>query len=378
MLAYTKISCDCRNPQRLLNKLTEKNIAVRKVEINDDIMRFSIDDKQLKSVKKIMDKMAISHNVESRSGSYLAKKLTLRYISIVLTAIVMITLLFCLTTICFDVRIDCDDPQLKGQIADILNSNSIKAFTPKSKIDTSKLSYELTKSIDKIGFANCYFNGGVLHISIKEVHVKEEEPEYDTIVADRDCIITKVLVYSGTALVKEGDVVKKGDVLIEGYVDSMPNDPQNEENERFYVKADGVVMGETAYTKQIVMTDSAITAVRTGESYSVTQIYLFGKLIGKQNPIKYESYEYTTQVKTFGSVIPIKAVTTTYYETKLESTPVEEADIEEAISLAYIELWHMLPNDAKLLNDYTYKKKLDNLHIIDIYLITEEEISAGK
>ena len=44
MLAYTKISCDCRNPQRLLNKLTEKNIAVRKVEINDDIMRFSIDE----------------------------------------------------------------------------------------------------------------------------------------------------------------------------------------------------------------------------------------------------------------------------------------------------------------------------------------------
>ena len=43
--------------------------------------------------------------------------------------------------------------------------------------------------------------------------------------------------------VKEGDVVKKGDVLIEGYVDSMPNDPQNEENERFYVKADGVVDG---------------------------------------------------------------------------------------------------------------------------------------
>ena len=67
MLAYTKISCDCRNPQRLLNKLTEKNIAVRKVEINNDIMRFSIDDKHLKSVKKIMDKMAISHNVESRT-----------------------------------------------------------------------------------------------------------------------------------------------------------------------------------------------------------------------------------------------------------------------------------------------------------------------
>lgn len=378
MALYTRICCDCRNSQRLLNKLTEKRIAVRGVEILQDKMKFSIQDKRLKTVVEIMDKMALEYVVESRGGAYLAKKLTLRYISLAITAVIVVALLFYMTSICFKVEIECSDPQLSAQISDVLEENSIKTMMPKSKIDTSKLSYELTKNIDKIGFANCYFNGGVLHVSIKDVHIKEENGEYERIVADRDCIITKVLVYSGTALVKEGDVVKKGDVLIEGYVDTMPKDPENEENERFSVPADGVVMGQTAYTKQIVVTDSEVRALRTGESYSVTQIYLFGKPIGKSNPIKYAQYEYSVQTKTFGSVIPIKAVTTTYYETQIKSVELSESDIEEAVSLAYIELWQALPTDAKLLNDYIYKKKLDNLHIIDIYLIAEEEISAGQ
>ena len=378
MPIYSKICCDSRNSQRLLNKLTEKNITVRNVEILQDKLRFSIQDRHLKTSLEIMDKMAIGYVVEARGGAYLAKKMTLKYISLAITAIIVIALLFYLTTICFEVRIDCTDQQLKGKISDVLEENSVKVLMSKRKIDTAKLSYEISKNIDEIGFANCYFNGGVLHISIKGVHVVEEGKQYERIVADRDCIITKVLVYSGTALVKEGDVVKKGDVLIEGYVDSLPNDPENEENERFSVPADGVVMGQTAYTKQILVTDSEVRAVRTGESYSVTQLYIFGKPIGKQKPIKYAQYESTAQTKTFGSVIPIKAVTTTYYETQIKSVEISESDLEEAISLAYIELWQGVSTDAKLLNDYIYKKKLDNLHIIDIYLIAEEEISAGE
>ena len=80
----------------------------------------------------------------------------------------------------------------------------------KSKINTKALSKRISGEIEEVGFANCYFDGGKLTVQIKEVHVKEEEEEYSKIVADRDCIITRVLVYSGTALVKAGDVVKKG------------------------------------------------------------------------------------------------------------------------------------------------------------------------
>ncbi|MDE6275851.1 MAG: sporulation protein YqfD [Clostridia bacterium] len=378
MKIYTRIECEARNSQRLLNKFSEKNIDVFKIRTDGDKMSFNIDDKALKQAKEIMDKMALEYTVASRGGKYLAGKLSLKYLSIIIPAIIVIALLATFTRMCFTVDIIADSGELKEQISYILAENSVKPFMLKDKIDTSKLSYEISKNIDEIGFANCYFDGSVLKIEVKKVHVKEEQTQYDQIVADRDCIITKVLVFSGTALVKEGDVVKKGDVVIAGYVDTMPEDPENEENERFTVKADGLVYGETSYTKQLVLTEEVIDSVRTGNSYSTTQIYLFGKAIGKAQPVKYEKYEYTQETKTFGSVIPIKAVTTTYYETNIEQVKLDELAIEEQISLAYIELWQRLPQDGKLLKNYIYKKKVDNLHIIDIYLITEENIGEGK
>ncbi|MDE7192048.1 MAG: sporulation protein YqfD [Clostridia bacterium] len=378
MKVYTHITCESRNSQRLLNKFSEKNIGVFKIKINGEKMSFDIEDKSLKQAKEIMDRMALEYAVESRGGKYLLGKLSLRYLSLIIPAIIVVALLITFTKMCFTVDIIADSGQLKDQISYILAENSVKPFMLKDKIDTSKLSYEISKNIDEIGFANCYFDGAVLKIEVKKVHVKEELPVYDEIVADRDCIITKVLVFSGTALVKEGDIVKKGDTLIAGYVDSMPDDPENEENERFTVKADGLVYGETSYTKQLILTEEVIGSVRTGNSYSVTQIYLFGKPIGKAHAVKYEKYEYTQETKTFGSVIPIQAVTTTYYETAVGPIKLDELAVDEEISLAYVELWQTLPQDGKLLNHYIYKKKVDNLHIIDIYLILEENIGAGK
>ena len=378
MKVYTHIICESRNSQRLINKFTEKNIDVFKIKIDGDKMSLRIDDKYLKQAKEIMDKMAIEYTVESRGGRYLLGKLSLRYLSLIIPAIIVIAVLAVMTKMCFTVDIIADSGQLKEEISLVLKENSVKPFMLKDKIDTSKLSYEISKNIDEIGFANCYFDGSVLKVEVKKVHVKEEEKTYDEIVADRDCIITKVLVYSGTALVKVGDVVKKGDVLIAGYVDTMPNDPTNEDNERFIVKADGLVYGETSYTKQILLTAKVVDSVRTGKSYSTTQIYLFGKAIGKAKPVKYGEYEYVQETKTFGSAIPVKAVTTTYYETSKQTVELDELAIEEQITLAYIELWQGLPQDGKLLNHYIYKKKVDNLHIIDIYLIVEENIGAGK
>ena len=378
MKVYTHIICESRNSQRLLNKFSEKNIDVYKIKLIGDKMSLRISDSALKQSKEIMDKMAIEYVIESRGGRYLLGKTSLRYLSLLISAIVVAVLLVALTKVCFTVNINADSGELKEQISAILAENSVKPFTLKNKIDTARLSYEISKNIDEIGFANCYFEGGVLKIDVKKVHVKEEQEVYDKIVADRDCIITKVLVFSGTALVKEGDVVKKGDVLIAGYVDSMPDDPQNKDNERFTVNADGLVYGETSYTKQLVLTAQVVDSVRTGKSYSTTQIYLFGKAIGKQKSVKYAEYEYTQESKVFGSVIPIQAVTTTYYETTKQTVELDELAIEEQISLAYIELWQSLPQDGKLLNNYIYKKKVDNLHIIDIYLIIEENIGAGK
>ena len=140
----------------------------------------------------------------------------------------------------------------------------------------------------------------------------------------------------------------------------------------------GRVYAETAYVKRITIGDKVIETRRTGESWKTTDIYLFGKLIGKSKLPEYEQYQTVEEEKVFGSVIPVKAVTKTYYKTESVEIALSDAQIEEQISLACIQLWNEIPEQSRLLNNYTYKKKVDNLHILDIYYIIEETVSKGE
>lgn len=374
MRVYSVISCEARNCQRLLNKFLEREIPVGKVKIGEDILRFCVEDKYVAKCVEIIENTGVKYAVESRGGAHLVKKLTLRYLSLAVTAILVIAALMMMNRVCFGVEIVCENSGITSQIKDILGENSVKAFALKERIDTKALSLRICKEIDEVGFANCYFDGGKLKIEVKEVYVEPEDVEYSRIVASRDCIIARVLVYSGTALVKAGDVVRAGDTLIEGYIDTAPD---SEDNERLSVPADGLVYAETAYVKSITLCDKVVVSERTGESYKETQLQVFGKTVGKQKPVEYAEYQYTEEKTAFGSVIPITAVTRTYYRTQSAEITLTDAQIDEQISLACIELWREIPVDAKLLNNYTYKKKVDNLHIIDIYYIIEETVGIG-
>ena len=375
MKVYSVITCEARNSQRLLNKFLEMQIPLKKIKIDGDKLSFCVEDKYLAKSVEIISSTGVEYKVESRGGKHLAIQMALRYLSLAVSAIVVITCLIMMKGLCFGVEVVCDDSAINSKITQILQDSSIRPFVLKKSIDTKALSETLSKDIEEVGFANCYFDGGKLKIEIKQVHIIDEEPEYSKIVADRDCIITRVLVYSGTAVVKAGDVVKKGDTLIEGYIDT---NPESEDNERLSVVADGLVYAETAYVKSITLSDKVIENRRTGASQKFTDIYVFGKLIGKQKLPEYGQYQVVEEEKVFGSVIPIKAVTRTYYETQSVEVELSEGQIDEQISLACIQMWQEIPEQSKLLNNYTYKKKVDNLHIIDIYYIIEETVSKGE
>lgn len=374
MKIYTLIECENRNSQRLINKFLEKNIIVKKLEYDDDFLSFMTDDRNLKEVREILEAMGLKYTVKRRGGNFFVKKFVLRYVSLALAAIIAIVSSGLGTMFCFGVDIECDSGEVRAQINDILSEYSVKKFMLKSSLDTKALSQDISSKVEEVGFASCYFDGSILKIEVKQVHTDEESPEYSRIVADCDGIVTRVLVYSGTALVKAGDVVKKGDVLIEGYIDTYPD---TEDNERIPVKADGVVYAECAYTDRVTLSQQSVEKQRTGKSYKVTDIYVFGKLIGKRSAPEYEYYESVTETKTFGSVIPVKAVTTTYYEVEQQQITLTEGQIDEQITLYEMQLWQELPSQAKLLKNYTLRKRVDNLYIIDIYYIVEQSICKG-
>lgn len=77
----------------------------------------------------------------------------------------------------------------------------------------------------------------------------EEKPkiinkdEYCNIVANKKGMVTKITANSGTAIVKVGDIVEKGDILIGGYMEGKYTGTR-------YVHAKGKVEARVWYTKR--------------------------------------------------------------------------------------------------------------------------------
>ena len=117
----------------------------------------------------------------------------------------------------------------------------------KSQIETAEIINELRLKRNDISWVGIDIEGTNVIVKIVKADEKPDiidNSEYCNIVATKDGIITKITAQNGTALVKEGDTVKKGDVLIAGYMEGKYTEPR-------YVHSLGKVEGKVWHTEKI-------------------------------------------------------------------------------------------------------------------------------
>jgi similar to stage IV sporulation protein len=135
-----------------------------------------------------------------------------------------------------------------SQIINFIHKQKIKEGILRTEIDSDKIEKDIRKNFEDISWVCAEIKGTNLIIHIKENYITEisaiEDEPYD-IVANRDATIVSVLVRSGSAMVKVGDTVKKGDVLISGVVDVVDESEQKLFSK--FCNADGDIVGETVY-----------------------------------------------------------------------------------------------------------------------------------
>lgn len=137
----------------------------------------------------------------------------------------------------------------KEQIAYFLKENDIHFPLQKKRLDLEELEDHLRTEYADIRWSDCSLDGSKLMISMKEETDLSQEiattdvKQYENLYADADGIIKSIIVRRGVPKVKAGDIVKCGDVLIEG---SIPiNDDSGNQLSQMLVKADGDVFVET-------------------------------------------------------------------------------------------------------------------------------------
>ncbi len=153
----------------------------------------------------------------------------------------LFTLLFniLLSDVIFDVRISGNTEVPSYKIRETLDSLGLCVGKRFSSVDTSSIEVGLLNGFDDIAWVNINRRGTVAYVEVVERKGADAPENKDSrpsnIVAACDAVIEEITVKSGRAMVSAGDVVRRGDILISGVIDS--------EGGTSFIKAEGTVIG---------------------------------------------------------------------------------------------------------------------------------------
>ncbi len=366
---YVVIRLDDIHSEKTLNILRRRNIAVWDVSKKDKGIKFKIsyDDyiKHLNIINEIMKPI--------RKKGFMIKLNKLKFrkgFSIGL--LILIISLYLLTSMIWDVEVVGTNQSNTNKILDILQESQIKTPLPISQIETKKIETLIYNNFEDYKFVEVFIEGSKLIIFVKEkepeaANIKSNDPS--SIISTKNAIINKIIAKSGQPVVKEGDVVYKGQTLIMGIV-------KNKNSEEFVmVPSDGIVYAKTYYNFEMKEEKIRRVNVATNKSNFVYYLKINGnsiKIIGDKDP--YENYNYRESlinVPIISNLTDITFLKGVYYEEVIKEIEIDKQTAQNKMKISmYDELLRRCDEDSRIIKSSINLSDDDDFY----YLIAQIEV----
>lgn len=363
------------NIAKMVNALVAKGIACKKLKTQGNSVTFVVANKNCISTQRILTANNINFEILWQNSHKLFLQRLLGALGMVVGMACSVALIFVGSLVCYDYRVDCSDEKITKQVELLLKENNLN-WRLRKDIDLSEIENKMRDNIKQLAFVQLYYDGGTLVVQVVAEHPEfVPKPIYKAIVASEDCVISSIKVFGGTAMVKVGDVVQKGQVLIAGYI--QIGDPADPESIQQPCEADGEVLGLMWEHSRLELMEQSLKLVDTGNKVRRVEINIFGWKWSAKKTCDYTIYSTKTVTKTFGALFPIKYTATEYIEKQVKEESLTQIDIDKAISEEQQRIFAQLKSEQKVCRDWKIEKRLDNLYIIDIYYELETAIGTG-
>lgn len=328
---YVNIKVEGYFVERFLNICISKKILLWNIKRKKSTTLYAnIGISDYKKLKSINRKTKTQIKIQSKKGlPFLLHKYRKRKIFGIFLGGVILSLII-LSNFIWNIDIIGNESISKQEIINSLNEQGLKIGINKNKIDTNSIINRIRLQRNDIAWIGIKINGTNAIIEIKETKKAPEiinEQEYCNIVSNKTGMITKIDVQNGTAVVKEGDIVKQNDILVMGNIDGKYTGTR-------YVHAKADIEAKIWYSKKEKVFFTQEIQVPTGgveEKYSINinnfKINLYKK------PSKFENYDTINENKKIvifkNFYLPLELIKTTNYEYRIEEITYTEQDLIE-------------------------------------------------
>jgi similar to stage IV sporulation protein len=139
--------------------------------------------------------------------------------SFILGGLLFILALFCISRFIWVVEVRCNDPQLNLAAREIAGAYGLTPGSLKSAVHQDEVRSGIYRALPDISWVGIELEGSRLILTLADKR-NQMEPSMvgrGDLIAAEDGVIAEILVLQGTAMVKPGETVRKGQVLVAGY-----------------------------------------------------------------------------------------------------------------------------------------------------------------
>jgi similar to stage IV sporulation protein len=295
------------------------------------------------SASRLLKKRPMLFEVRRGGAPVLLSKLCRRP-GLLCGLLLALVLLFASRLFVWDVEVEGNETIETDELVSELAAAGLFRGSFLPRLDREAVAIDLRRGDDRIAFATVNLRGTVAYVQVRESaeFPQSTAPSPANLVAKCDGIITLPLIFEGECLVSEGEVVRVGQILASGVIDS-------EKHGYRVTRAAGQVMARTVRTYTVTVPFAYEEKVYTGKVGREISLLFFtkqGKLFKNSGNVG-GKYDIITNINWWtlsnGRQLPIGFLVRDVAEYELRPAM---RDGVEARELAYAELERQLIRDS--------------------------------
>ncbi len=232
---YLSIQVSGYSPERFLNACSHRGIYLWGLKAGDRAYHMYVTVQGFRKLKPIVKKTGTRVAITGRFGLPFFLHRYRRRKTFFIGAFLSAALIYLMSLFIWNIDIRGNMSRTDETILEFLENKNVVHGMPKSNVDCARIVKDIRRQFDDIIWVSASIQGTRLIIQVKEnedSNLQESAPEKTDaqksavdLVADWDCTITEIVTRKGTPLVRVGDEVKKGDILVSGLIE-VKNDNQ--------------------------------------------------------------------------------------------------------------------------------------------------------
>lgn len=372
---YVIIQIQGLSAARFLRRLTESGIRVANVKrIDAGTMRITIPARRFFDLRRLRKGLGLRIHIVGRGGlPFFIRKLYRRPVLWIGTSVLFICMTLASSRI-WMIRIAETKRVDPNEILELLSEHGIRPGSRPEGPVLITAANDLSARIHDAAWIGLDREGVLLRVGV--VESLPESPKKTTripsdVIAEKDGIVTSILVMRGQARVKVGDRVRAGDVLISGTV--FRNDESYETN------ADGTVTAAVEYRAETALSDAITEAVETDATETVRVLRFASFEIVRSEP-SFEHYRLTDpETVSLSDLLPVSMERSTAREIVFRERHASEKEAEQiALINAREQALKLVPKDAAIMNIYSMVRSQGGNRYAVVTVTAEETIGRTE